>query len=178
LGDACDPDDDNDGMPDTYEIANGFNPLDASDANGDADNDGVSNLSEYQAGSNPVEVAQEIAKEFNALDWTIADVSTMGDDDDEDDVKKKDDEPVKESARGLFDALMTEGKKTSGDLKAFIKSEFGFSVEVASASPRGVNFKLKGGPKAMDKAADVEAELKAQGYKVTKRLGTNFQVEY
>jgi len=35
LGDVCDPDDDNDGMPDDYEQAQEFNPLDASDANED-----------------------------------------------------------------------------------------------------------------------------------------------
>ena len=53
IPDSIDPDDDNDGMPDTYELANLFNPLNASDAATDADGDGYSNLSEYRAGSDP-----------------------------------------------------------------------------------------------------------------------------
>jgi len=52
-GNACDQDDDNDGMPDTYEILNGFNPLDASDASADADGDRYSNVDEYKAGTDP-----------------------------------------------------------------------------------------------------------------------------
>ncbi|MGB2332730.1 MAG: hypothetical protein ACPH5O_05750, partial [Litorivicinaceae bacterium] len=50
---SVDEDDDNDGMPDDYEIDNGFDPLDASDAQMDADSDGVSNVDEYLAGTNP-----------------------------------------------------------------------------------------------------------------------------
>jgi YD repeat-containing protein len=49
-GDACDPDDDNDGIPDTYEIANGLLPL-VDDAAGDLDGDGLTNLQEFQLGS-------------------------------------------------------------------------------------------------------------------------------
>lgn len=52
-GDACDTDDDNDGMPDTFEDANGFDPFDDSDAGEDADGDGRTNLEEYQEGSDP-----------------------------------------------------------------------------------------------------------------------------
>ena len=52
-GDACDEDDDDDGMPDDYETNNGFNPLNAQDADKDADGDGFSNLEEYLAGSDP-----------------------------------------------------------------------------------------------------------------------------
>ena len=52
-GDACDLDDDDDGMPDSFENANGFNPLDASDASEDADGDGVTNLDEFIAGTDP-----------------------------------------------------------------------------------------------------------------------------
>lgn len=53
LGDACDPDDDNDGMPDEYEITYGLNPFDGADAGDDADNDGLTNSQEYDAGTNP-----------------------------------------------------------------------------------------------------------------------------
>lgn len=47
LGNACDDDDDNDGIPDTVELANGLNPLDAADAALDLNNDGNSNLADY-----------------------------------------------------------------------------------------------------------------------------------
>ena len=52
-GNNADPDDDNDNLPDTYEIANNLNPLDASDALQDADNDGSSNFAEFEAGTDP-----------------------------------------------------------------------------------------------------------------------------
>ncbi|GAA6135374.1 hypothetical protein NBRC116188_21640 [Oceaniserpentilla sp. 4NH20-0058] len=44
---------DNDGMSDLFEIKNGLNPLDASDANLDPDNDGRTNLEESLDGTNP-----------------------------------------------------------------------------------------------------------------------------
>jgi len=47
LGDACDPDDDNDSIPDTYEIAHGLDSLDAGDALGDLDGDGLGNVDEF-----------------------------------------------------------------------------------------------------------------------------------
>lgn len=52
-GDACDSDDDNDGMPDTFELANGLDPLSALDADLDTDGDGVSNIQEYLLGTDP-----------------------------------------------------------------------------------------------------------------------------
>ncbi len=55
INDACDPDDDNDGMSDTFEIANGFNPLDPADAVEDADGDGFTNLAEFEAGTDPLD---------------------------------------------------------------------------------------------------------------------------
>lgn len=55
-------DTDHDGMPDSWETANGYNPNDPADRNGDHDGDGYTNLEEYLnglvtkelvAGSNP-----------------------------------------------------------------------------------------------------------------------------
>ena len=43
---------DSDGMPDTWELANGLDPT-TNDAGGDPDSDGLSNLQEWQAGSDP-----------------------------------------------------------------------------------------------------------------------------
>lgn len=52
IGNNADTDDDNDGISDELEIANGLNPLDASDADTDLDGDGVSNANEIVLGSN------------------------------------------------------------------------------------------------------------------------------
>ncbi|MCP4125023.1 MAG: hypothetical protein GY751_25045, partial [Bacteroidetes bacterium] len=52
-GNNADTDDDEDGMPDAFELSNGFKPLDASDANADTDNDGYTNLEEYLGNTNP-----------------------------------------------------------------------------------------------------------------------------
>ena len=51
--DVADTDDDNDGISDADELANGLNPLDASDATQDADGDGISNIDEINAGTDP-----------------------------------------------------------------------------------------------------------------------------
>jgi hypothetical protein len=53
IGNNADTDDDNDNLPDAYETANNFNPLDGSDAQQDADDDGSSNIAEFEAGSDP-----------------------------------------------------------------------------------------------------------------------------
>lgn len=50
-GDVCDSDNDNDGIPDSYENAHGLDPLSAADAAEDNDADGLTNLAEYQAGT-------------------------------------------------------------------------------------------------------------------------------
>ena len=44
---------DGDGIPDVWEIANGLNPHNASDAAADLDRDGFTNLQEYLAGTDP-----------------------------------------------------------------------------------------------------------------------------
>ncbi|MHA1653685.1 MAG: hypothetical protein ACTSVT_06755, partial [Candidatus Thorarchaeota archaeon] len=46
-------DTDGDQMPDGWEIWNGFNPIDPSDATADADSDGLTNSGEYQYGVDP-----------------------------------------------------------------------------------------------------------------------------
>lgn len=48
-GDACDSDDDNDGLSDSFEVANGLDPL-----NPDTDGDGRSDGDEVAAGTNPL----------------------------------------------------------------------------------------------------------------------------
>jgi chitinase len=53
LGDNADPDDDNDGIPDVWELQYGLNPL-VDDASEDADNDGISNHDEFLAATNPL----------------------------------------------------------------------------------------------------------------------------
>jgi len=52
-GDNADSDDDNDGIPDAWEIRYGLNPLDPSDATGDIDKDGVINRDEYMLNTDP-----------------------------------------------------------------------------------------------------------------------------
>ncbi|MBN2428179.1 MAG: hypothetical protein JXK94_07580 [Deltaproteobacteria bacterium] len=51
--DIEDTDDDNDGLSDVWEIANGLDPLAAADVVLDGDGDGLDNLGEYLAGADP-----------------------------------------------------------------------------------------------------------------------------
>lgn len=67
-GNPCDSDDDNDGMPDTFETANGFNPFDTVDAGLDADGDGYSNLEEYKAGTDPLDIGS-VPRPVKVLPW-------------------------------------------------------------------------------------------------------------
>jgi hypothetical protein len=52
---------DRDGMEDDWELANGFNPFDLTDASADADADGATNLEEYIAGTVPRDNASYLA---------------------------------------------------------------------------------------------------------------------
>lgn len=83
LGDLCDEDDDNDGLPDTVETALGLNPHDASDADGDLDNDGFSNRLEHLLGSdasnaNSVPVALDFYQENFENGWPVGFYSLSG----------------------------------------------------------------------------------------------------
>jgi len=60
LGDACDADDDNDDIPDTWEIANKLDPLDSSDRDLDPDKDQFSNYDEYVNGTDPQSADQQL----------------------------------------------------------------------------------------------------------------------
>ncbi|WP_191966518.1 thrombospondin type 3 repeat-containing protein [Cellvibrio sp. KY-YJ-3] len=53
LGDACDEDDDDDGLADSVELELGLNPRNATDADGDLDGDGFSNRVETLLDSDP-----------------------------------------------------------------------------------------------------------------------------
>ncbi len=55
IGNNNDTDDDNDGMPDEWELKYDFDPVNATDANNDYDNDNYTNLEEYQHNTNPLD---------------------------------------------------------------------------------------------------------------------------
>jgi hypothetical protein len=52
IGNHSDPDDDNDGMPDEWELQNMLNPF-VDDSTDDPDGDGWSNIKEYEGGTDP-----------------------------------------------------------------------------------------------------------------------------
>jgi hypothetical protein len=66
-------DSDGDGMPDSWELANGLKPNDPTDASEDPDHDGLTNLQEYVAGTDPQSAASVL--KFNsvalAMDGTV-----------------------------------------------------------------------------------------------------------
>lgn len=76
-GDACDEDDDNDGMSDTWEISFGLDPLDASDATLDNDDDGFTNIEEYQNQTSPNEIATITTESLYEQALAITNSDTM-----------------------------------------------------------------------------------------------------
>ena len=72
FGDACDDDDDNDGLSDALETQLGTDPTDFSDRLNDTDNDGSSNLAELLLGSDPNDETSTPdsieSKDFNITD--------------------------------------------------------------------------------------------------------------
>jgi len=68
IADEEDTDDDNDGMSDSWELANGLNPLDAGDADADLDGDGFSNREEFLAATNP-DSADSIPISSSSTGW-------------------------------------------------------------------------------------------------------------
>ena len=57
------PDEDADGLPDDWEIANGLNPNDPADSESDPDGDGLTNRQEFWAGTDPRDSASTLALE-------------------------------------------------------------------------------------------------------------------
>ncbi len=55
-------------MPDAFERANGFDPLDPADASQDADGDGFTNLEEFNAGTDPQD-PNSFPKPVKAMPW-------------------------------------------------------------------------------------------------------------
>jgi type VI secretion system Hcp family effector len=71
IPDVDDPDDDNDGMPDSYEQAFGLNPL-LNDANQDLDGDRMTNYEEYVAGTDPSQATSNFRVSATQVDATTA----------------------------------------------------------------------------------------------------------
>ncbi|WP_372682959.1 choice-of-anchor U domain-containing protein [Desulfosarcina sp.] len=69
-GDNQDPDDDNDGMTDTWEIAYGLDPT-VIDSESDADGDGLPNLAEFLADSNPTSAPDNMAPDAPNIETLI-----------------------------------------------------------------------------------------------------------
>ena len=76
---VCDVD--YDGMPDSWELAHGFDPNNPDDADLDADGDGMTNLAEYQAGTDPQNAASYLhitASGPSGANWTVTFNTTTG----------------------------------------------------------------------------------------------------
>jgi hypothetical protein len=64
---TIDLDSDQDGIPDSWEIAHGSNPFDSADRYDDSDGDGVSNRDEYIAGTNPGNASSYLKISYPAI---------------------------------------------------------------------------------------------------------------
>lgn len=71
-------DGDQDGMPDAWEIQNGLDPRDWTDAGEDPDQDGLTNLEEYRAGTDPHEHSIRIAIRENGASLELTFLSPAG----------------------------------------------------------------------------------------------------
>jgi hypothetical protein len=78
IGDYYDTDDDNDNMPDSWELANGLDPLDPLDARLDDDGDGHANLTEFIAGTDPLSSASSPTVTLQVNHITVTDVTPDG----------------------------------------------------------------------------------------------------
>lgn len=65
-------DSDGDGMPNSYEIAQGFNPNNPADAQQDADSDGSKNVDEYLAGTDPHDANSKLSLQVASVNATTA----------------------------------------------------------------------------------------------------------
>lgn len=70
IGDNQDPDDDNDGMADVWEITHGLDPFE-DDSTLDADGDGWDNLSEFQAVTDPTTAPGNVAPEAPTINTLV-----------------------------------------------------------------------------------------------------------
>lgn len=62
-------DSDNDGIPDSWEVSHGLDPLNAADASQDPDHDGVTNLNEFRNGTSPFLSGNERELSNRLLVW-------------------------------------------------------------------------------------------------------------
>lgn len=62
FGDYCDLDDDNDRLPEDYELQDGLNSKDPADALIDSDGDGIDNFHEYMASTDPLKSNSAISE--------------------------------------------------------------------------------------------------------------------
>jgi hypothetical protein len=67
---GAETDTDNDGIPDSWEVLNGMDPLSAEDALLDSDGDGMSNLAEYIAGTDPLKASSLLAVDMSMTNVT------------------------------------------------------------------------------------------------------------